>query len=141
MITTTVSGLKIIPDRASHKIGVNEVLRLTIPECEQRSWEFLEFGEHDADCCSDQGCSLSDEGHLDAHLRVWLKFEGFERGVMQFYLVVSGGNGDAPYFREKYQPTLFEASFSARTLKSAERNASKHARMMIKALAHTGVRK
>ncbi len=131
----------------SHNCGGLSI-DVTIPECEKDEWDFLEFGECD-ECgkesdtkgnalqCGYEGqeCALANEGHLSAHLRIWLKFEGFEggsNGMMQFYLVASGGNNDAPYFREKHMPTLFETSFRARTLQSAERQALAAVRKMIR---------
>lgn len=105
----------------SHNKGGLE-LHTVIPKCEEYNFGFLEFGECE-DCgeaqCGYHGqeCGAESEGHLDAAFRVWLKFEGFNAdGRMEFYLVASGGNGDAPYFREKHFTTLFERSFTARTL-------------------------
>jgi hypothetical protein len=107
----------------SHNCGGLELCTI-IPKCEEYDFGFLEFGECDTpDDCVDNCVCSSDEGHLDAKLRVWLKFEGISDGVMSFYLVLSGGNGDAPYFREKYSATYFEESFEAKSLLEFETNA------------------
>jgi hypothetical protein len=94
-------------------------LDLVIPKCEEYEFSFLEFGEcDDAECIAnhEHHCSYEDEGHLDAGLSVWFKFEGYnqETGELKFYLVLSGGNSDAPYFRS--MPTIFETEFTAKTL-------------------------
>lgn len=127
----------------SHNCGGLE-LNLVIPQCEQSSFDYLEFGEHDESCDYnkpdaqghyDGNCSAGcEDGYLDAKLRIWLKFEGIENGVMSFYLVMSGGNNDAPYFREQYQPTLFEASFEAKTLAGLKRTAKKHINKLLKTI-------
>src|ERR1700676_543528 len=77
----------------SHNCGGLELCTI-IPKCEEYDFGFLEFGECDTpDDCIDS-CVCSDEGHLDAKLRGWLKFEGIEEGIMSFYLVLRGGNGE-----------------------------------------------
>lgn len=124
----------------SHNCG-GLAIDLVLPKCEEYEFGFLEFGECD-ECgtealgldrygapkqCGYNGdeCASESNGHLDAHLRIWLKFEGIDAdGLMEFYLVMSGGNGDAPYFREKYQPVLFETSFTAKSLAGVKRQAS-----------------
>lgn len=109
-----------------------------IPECEQYDFQFLEFGEHDADCCDPQSgdCSVSNEGHLDAKFRVWLKFEGVnDDGELEFYLYAGGGNGDAPYFRTKYEATIFEESFTARSIPEFKRRASGAVNRLLKAVS------
>jgi hypothetical protein len=100
-------------------------LTLIIPKCEEYEFGFLEFGQCDPEYCTchtgnnDQGCELDIDGHNDAKLRVWLKFEGIDdSGVMSFYLVLSGGNGDAPYFRESSSSTYFETEFTCKSIKS-----------------------
>jgi hypothetical protein len=92
-----------------------------IPKCEEYKFSFLDFGQCDE--CGDsqcgyngQECASESEGHLDAKLRIWLKFEGLQDGTMHFYLYCGGGNGDAPYFRTKYEHDVFEAEFTAKTL-------------------------
>lgn len=99
---------------------------LVIPSCEQYDFDFLEFGECD-ECeagdgkqCGYEGmeCASESEGHLDAKLRIWLKFEGLEDETMRFYLYCGGGNGDAPYFRTKYEATIFESEFTAQSIAS-----------------------
>ena len=115
-----------IPHR--HNCGGVE-LTLIIPKCEEYEFGFLEFGQCDPEYCTchtgenDQGCELDIDGNNDAKLRVWLKFECIENGVMSFYLVLSGGNGDAPYFRETYSSTYFETEFNCKSLKSFETKA------------------
>lgn len=120
-----------------------------IPSCERYDWDFLEFGECD-ECgsaelglnrygspkqCGYNGdeCSAESEGHLDAKLRIWFKFEGVnDKGEMEFYLYMGGGNGDAPYFRN--EPTIFEASFKARTLRELRERAKKHVAKLMKVM-------
>lgn len=111
-----------------------------IPECESSNFSAIEFGEMTDD--DYEGCeteeqrderreSYSSEGHLDAYLSIWFKFEGFDsNGDMMFYLVASGGNEDAPYFRTI--PTLFEVEFKCKTLKQLERVGQQKVKSMIK---------
>jgi len=123
----------------SHNCGGLELCTV-IPSCESYSFPFLEFGEwdgtHYCDGKDKDNCNCSDDsdGHYDAKLRVWLKFEGIENGIMSFYLVLSGGNGDAPYFREKYSSTYFESSFEAKTLSEFKRLAKREIAKLIKAM-------
>lgn len=103
----------------SHNHGGLE-LGVVIPKCEEYDFEFLEFGECDSDECDhDHSCDYEDEGHLDAYLRIFFKFEGFceTTGKMKFYLELSGGNGDAPYFRTKYLADIFSIEFEAKDFK------------------------
>lgn len=111
-----------------------------IPKCEEYNFSFLEFGECD-ECngetqCGYEGmeCAGDSEGHNDAKLRVWLKFEGIENGIMSFYLVLSGGNGDAPYFREKSSTTYFESEFKACSLEAFKRIATGHVAELLKVM-------
>jgi hypothetical protein len=112
-------------------------ISLVIPKCESCEFDFLEFGECD-ECgketdsdghlmqCGYEGqeCASDNEGHLDAHLRVWLKFEGLsDDGTMEFYLTCHGGNGDAPYFRTKYSVDIFETEFTAKSIAGVSRQA------------------
>lgn len=117
----------------SHNHGGLE-LTVIIPKCEESYFGFLEFGEcDDTECDHESGCGYEDEGHLDAKLRIWLKFEGLDdSGKLNFYIVLSGGNGDAPYFREKYSETIFEAEFSASSVQGVKRAASKHIKALLK---------
>jgi hypothetical protein len=122
----------------SHNCGGLEFTAI-IPKCEEYDFNFLEFGEHDEDCNLNkkgEECTCGEhDGHLDAKLRVWLKFEGLdESNKLNFYLVLSGGNGDAPYFREKYSSTIFEADFTASSVKGVKRAASKHVKALLKTL-------
>lgn len=119
----------------NHNCGGAE-LRLHVPKCESDSFNHLTFGEcDDLECDHEQSCSYEDEGYLDAYMRIWLKFEGLDaQGRMEFYLVMEGGNNDAPYFRSKYLPTLFEASFSCRTLAGFKRAAAPALRALLKAV-------
>lgn len=103
----------------SHNLG-GVMIESIIPKCGEYDFGFLEFGEYETDGLEDLTESEIDsrreseesEGYLDAKLRIWLKLESLDDESLNFYLVMSGGNGDAPYFREKHQPTLFEASFA-----------------------------
>jgi len=110
-------------------------LGLHIPECESYEWNFLEFGEHDSDCCDENGCNA--DGELDAYLRIILKFEGIDDdGNLNFYLNVAGGNNDAPYFRVSELPDLFEAEFSCKTVAGLKRAAAKHIKAAMKVVSH-----
>lgn len=102
----------------SHNCGGFQI-NVVIPKCEEYDFSYLEFGECDDEECiknHDSHCSYEEEGHLDASLEIWLKFEGIneETGELKFYLVLSGGDHDAPYFRNT--PVIFETEFSAKTL-------------------------
>lgn len=126
----------------SHNCGGVEICEI-IPECEQYAFSYLEFGEWDgAHYCDDDAnkdecdCPYDYDGHYDAKLRIWLKFEGIDaNGVMSFYLVMSGGNGDAPYFREKYSSTYFEKSFEAKTLTEVKARASSAVNQLLKRMS------
>lgn len=130
----------------SHNCGGLE-FSVIIPSCERYEFDFLEFGECD-ECgkdtkagdplqCGYQGqeCDSESEGHLDAKLRIWFKFEGLEDGTMTFWLYAGGGNGDAPYFRTQYETDLFEASFTAKTLTEFKIQAARAVKRMIKELS------
>jgi hypothetical protein len=129
----------------SHNCGGIEI-RAIVPKCGEYNFDFLEFGEYEE---QEKGQSDEDydrqrdieeyEGHLDAQLRVWLKFEGIEDGTLKFYLYAGGGNGDAPYFRTKYETDLFEASFEVKSLAGIQRAASKHVKALIKAFGGKAV--
>lgn len=114
----------------SHNCGGVE-LGMHVPECEQYTWDFLEFGEHDDSCCSENECNA--DGELDAYLRIILKFEGVDAdGNLNFYLNAAGGNNDAPYFRVSNLPDLFEAEFSCKSIAGLKRAASKHIKAVLK---------
>lgn len=134
---------------SSHNCG-GIMIREIIPSIERHEFSFLEFGNC-VDCdaltelnkngekqlCGHNGveCANETEGYLDASFRVWLKFEGLnEKGGMDFYLVASGGNNDAPYFREQYMGILFEEGFSAQSVKQFETIASATINKMLKKL-------
>jgi hypothetical protein len=121
------------------------ILDLVIPKCEGYEFDFLEFGEcdgcnHDCSKCtaeenSSGECMAETDGHLDARLRIWLKFEGInDDGEMEFYLNACGGNGDAPYFRIKNLGDLFQAEFTAKSVAGIQRAASKHIQKLLKKL-------
>lgn len=119
---------------------------IIVPKCEGDSFPCLEFGECDgcnedcSKCTADEEdssgeCMSETEGHLDARLRVWLKFEGInEDGEMEFYLNACGGNGDAPYFRVGNLADLFEADFTAKSVAEVPRAAAKHVKALLKVL-------
>jgi len=105
-----------------------------IPECERCDFDYLEFGEWDGEHHCDGTdtdnceCAYAVDGEYDAKLRIWFKFEGFDEdtGSLNFYLYLGGGNGDAPYFRTKYESTVFEREFSCKSVAGLKRAASKH---------------
>lgn len=111
-----------------------------IPQCEEYSFKFLDFGEWDGTHYCDGKdhenckCSMSNDGELDAKLRIWFKFEGIDDSTkaLKFYLYMGGGNDDAPYFRTKYEATLFEAEFECKSVKGLKRAASKHVNKLLK---------
>lgn len=112
----------------SHNHGGLELCYI-IPKCEEYSWNTIEFGEYE----TDQDAENDNEGHYDAKIRIWLKFEGIDdAGYMQFYLVMSGGNNDAPYFREAHSGTYFGAEFKSKTLKGIDLVAKKHINKLLK---------
>lgn len=130
----------------SHNCGGLE-LSIVLPKCEEYDWSAVEFGECDgcnADCSkcmrdeadSSGECMSEVDGHLDARLRVILKFEGIDEvdGSLRFYINACGGNGDAPYFRIGHLSDLYEAEFSCKSVKGVKRAASKHIKAMLKAL-------
>jgi hypothetical protein len=127
--------------------GGGPQLRIVVPKSEESSFGFVGFGDCD-ECgneteypegdhqCGYNGveCGNETEGHLDASLRVWFKFEGIdtETGTLNFYLVVAGGNGDAPYFRTNYEEIYFESEFSCKSVKGLKKAASKHIKAVLK---------
>lgn len=124
----------------AHNCGGLEI-RSVIPKCSENDFDFLEFGEYSkrkngvSDNEYDQICYSEEyDGHLDASLRVWFKFEGLEYGRLKFYLYAGGGNGDAPYFRSKGETDLFEASFECKSLAGLKRAAAPHIKALIKSL-------
>ena len=120
----------------SHNHGGVELTAI-IPECERHDFSWLEFGECDGEgeCC-EHGCSCDDEGHLSAFFRLWLKFEGIdESGKMTFYINLSGGNGDAPYFRSQYLPNIFESEFTAKDIPTFKKRMNTQVKKLMKVMA------
>ncbi len=120
----------------SHNLGGLQ-FHGVVPKCEEYDFGFLDFGDHDEDCEVHKGeeCSCGEsDGHLDAGLRIWLKFEGVddESGDLKFYLVLAGGNGDAPYFHTKGEDTYFEVEFTSKSVASVPKAASKHIKALNK---------
>jgi hypothetical protein len=114
----------------SHNFGGVEI-GLIIPECESCEFSFLEFGEPEIN--EETGEPYENEGELDAYLRVIIKFEGFDDdGWMIFYVNVSGGNSDAPYFRVSHLPDLFEAEFRCKTVDGIKRASNKAIKGILK---------
>lgn len=125
----------------SHNLGGIQLCEI-IPECESGSFKFLTFGEWDGEHYCDGtdkdncDCSTGTDGEYDARLRIWLKLESVDvtTGKMSFYLVVCGGNGDAPYFRTHSEETYLETEFSCKGLKGLSKAASKHIQKVLKLL-------
>lgn len=119
----------------SHNCGGLTITEV-IPKCEEYSFNFLSFGE----CESEEGeceeyCVCQDEGHLDASLRIWFKYEGQDSdGEHQFCFLVFGGNGDAPYFRTKYSEDYYEGEFTCNSLDDLRRKSQKHVEAIIRLL-------
>lgn len=114
----------------SHNFGGVKI-GLHIPECESYEFDFLEFGEPEIN--EETGEPFENEGELDAYLRIIIKFEGFDDdGYMTFYVNVSGGNNDAPYFRVKNMPDLFEAEFRCKTVSGIKRASNKAVKGILK---------
>lgn len=130
----------------SHNCGGIQITEV-IPKCEESSFDFLTFGECDlyndpdyADSCgpNGSGCQCDNEGHLSAKLAVFLKFEGIDdTGALNFYLILHGGNQDAPYFRTSTD--VFEAEFSCKSVAGLNRAASKHIAKLINILTNRAV--
>lgn len=122
----------------SHNNGGLEISEV-IPKCEEHEFDFLEFGDYDCkgNSCPKDECNCNNDGELDSHLRIWFKFEGIdqETQALKFYLYMGGGNNDAPYYRSKYEPTIFEAEFEAKSVKGLSRAASSHVKSLIKVLS------
>jgi hypothetical protein len=103
----------------AHNCGgvcINEI----IPKCEEYDFSYLKFGEYN---CAESGCDESEclcdqDGALDAALKIWFKFEG--NG--EFYIILHGGNDDAPYFRKSQD--IYEADFEAHSLDELRRKAA-----------------
>ncbi len=51
---------------------------------------------------------------------------------MKFYINVSGGNNDAPYFRVNHMPDLFEAQFTCKTLKQIGMKSKPYVKRILK---------
>lgn len=125
----------------SHNCGGIKI-REHVPQCEEYEFDWLGFGEWDGThYCSDDNsdtceCMYDDDGHYDAFFSIWFKFEGYNEDTkeLEFYLVMSGGNNDAPYFREEHLPTLFEASFTCKSVFELKRIATKHINKLIKVI-------
>lgn len=118
----------------SHNCGGLD-FQAVIPRCEEYEFSFLEFGECDGECDEEYGCSCDDEGHLSASLRIWFKFEGLdEKNRMQFWLYMGGGNGDAPYFRSKYECDIFEKSFIAKDFKELRMKGARAVKQLLKVM-------
>jgi hypothetical protein len=123
----------------SHNCGGIEISEI-IPECESYDFQFLEFGEWDGTHYCDGkdtencDCPFSQDGEYDALLRILFKFEGIDEETkkLKFYLNVCGGNNDAPYYRLKYLPDIFEAEFTASSVAGIKRAASKHVQKILK---------
>lgn len=110
----------------SHNLGGLQ-LWTVIPKCEEYNFSFLTFGDYDSDYDYD-----GDSDHLDAGLRIWFKLDSVDNDTLNFYLVMAGGNGDAPYFRTKYEETYFEAEFSCKSVNGVKKAANKHIKALIK---------
>lgn len=104
-----------------------------LPKCESYNFPFIDFGECWEPESGDMENHECDE-HCDAHMRIWFKFEGIEAGKMKFYLYLGGGNEDAPYFRTKYEPTIFETEFSARNLTELKTKGKAAVKTLLKAM-------
>jgi len=124
----------------SHNLGGLQ-LQTVIPHCEQYEFGFLDFGQCDE--CGDiqcgyggMECGAESEGHLDANLRIWIKFEGIQNdGSLQFYFMIGGGNGDAPYFRVQHEATIFEETLNVKSIEDLMRRGPAVVRKMLKVLS------
>jgi hypothetical protein len=114
----------------SHNHGGIQITEI-IPKCEEYEFGFLEFA---STCGPDgSGCECDDEGHLSAKLAVWLKFEGIDGdGNLSFYLILHGGNNDAPYFRDSND--IFEAEFTCKSVSGLKRASAKHVRKLLEVM-------
>ncbi len=120
----------------AHNCGGLE-LDVIIPECEQyNAPSALEFGECDGEPECGEYCTCDDDGHLSAKLRIAIRFEGIDEKTdqLKFYLFAEGGNNDAPYFRSKYLPTLFETEFKVSNLQGLPKELDNRINKLIKKL-------
>ena len=121
----------------SHNLGGLSVFTV-VPKCEEHCFDFLTFGgyEYDASLTDEENISCEDnedgEGHNDAAMRIWFKFEGIDDGRLNFYIIMDGGNGDAPYFRTQHLTDLYTAEFNCKSLAGIKRAASKHIKAILK---------
>lgn len=115
----------------SHNFG-GVSIGVCVPQCEEQDWQFLEFGELTEEYTREEDF-YSNEGELDAYIHIILKFEGIdENGTLKFYINVSGGNNDAPYFRFSQLPDLYEGEFTCKTVTGMKRAAAKHVKAVLK---------
>lgn len=101
--------------------------KAVIPRCEQGSFDFMDWNNCDF---NNEGESHECDDYCDGYLNIWFKFEGIEGGIMKFYLVMSGGDQDAPYFRNV--TTLFEAEFTAKTFTELKRKGKTQINKLLK---------
>jgi hypothetical protein len=112
----------------SHNCGGLRVFEV-VPKCEEHDWNCLEFGESEVD---EQG--EYDDTDCDAALNIFFKFEGYDEdtGALSFYLNFSGGNKDAPYFRDI--PTIFEREWTCKSVAGLKRASNKHIKALVEVL-------
>ena len=75
------------PNTVKIGMGNSYLISLVIPKCEEYEFDFLNFGDYETDGLegltedeieSRRSCEES-EGHLDAALHIWFKFEGYDK--------------------------------------------------------------
>lgn len=125
----------------SHNCGGIQITEF-IPKCEEYDFGYLTFGECEyaddpefADSCgpNGRGCECDSENNLSAKLAVWLKFEGIQGdGSLSFYLILHGGNNDAPYFRTSND--VFDAEFSCKSVAGLKKAAAKHIKKLLEVI-------
>jgi len=108
----------------------------------------IPYCEHGDDSVLDDDCYVDGElqddfdcdGHYDKGLFIQFKYEGLdEKNNHVFYMNISYGNGDAPYFRNKYIPTIFEREIRDKTIFGIKKKLNTVVKAMIKTLKSEGI--
>ena len=108
-------------------------LHAVIPYCEHGDDSVL-----DEYCFNAEGDLLDDfdcDGNYDKGLYIIFKYEGVnEKNEHVFYVNCSYGNGDAPYFRTKHLPTIFENEIKGKSISVIKNKLDKTIKVMIETL-------
>lgn len=103
-----------------------------VPYCEHGDNSVLD------EYCYENGELLDDfdsDGHYDKGLYIIFKYEGLDdKGNHVFYINASYGNNDAPYFRTKHLPTIFENEIKGKSLSVIKNKLDKTVKVLINKL-------